>query len=96
MSKLAVNPVTGCAHIRNEKVGDKIYRVCSACGAEVLFEGRHKRIEEKSLRYCYACGELFDHTDDEEKEIEEWSTYDMGAMQELCQGVISDDGPGTD
>ena len=58
-----IDPVTGCAHIKNWK--SPVYgwlRCCSYCDAE-----QPKDIDEEFLTYCYNCGETFDHTDDDPK-----------------------------
>lgn len=63
-----IDPITGCAHIRN---GIRKCRVCSACEAAVpdhLSDGTY--INENQVAFCWQCGEMFDHTDDEGTEDE--------------------------
>ena len=57
-----IDPVTGCAHIKNCK-GYKPYRACSACGAQMFDDFE---IDELEVNYCWKCGAMFDHNDDDE------------------------------
>lgn len=63
--KPAIDPVTGCAHIKN-LVTYKRFRVCSCCDAEIPQE-----LPEEDIKYCWRCGETFDHSDDDPREEDE-------------------------
>lgn len=67
MRKPDIDPITGCAHVKNE-YGYMLFRVCSVCGA-VLPE--IPGIEEIEINYCWKCGIEFDHNDDDEVEYAE-------------------------
>jgi len=65
MEKPKIDPVTGCAHIKNYPS----WRGCSVCGAGVPeCVSQRQYIEEEVVEYCWACGATFDHTDDDPKE----------------------------
>lgn len=66
MRKLNINPITGCAHVRND-YGYKVFRVCSACDAIVP---EISGINEDEIDYCWHCGAMFDHTEDDEVQEE--------------------------
>ncbi len=68
--KQAVDPITGCAHIVNERSIHGIYRACSVCRAgipdHVSGPTFGNYIDEDQVDHCYSCGATFDHTDDDE------------------------------
>ena len=64
MFKLSIDPVTGCAHIKNLILMSCLkFRVCSNCESEVP-----KDIDEERINFCWSCGMTFDHADDDPKE----------------------------
>lgn len=68
--KPAIDPATGCAHIKNLHTSLGYFRVCSACETCVpAIDQHHWSIEEEQITYCYGCGATFDHADDDPMEV---------------------------
>ena len=60
------DPVTGCAHIINQKnMFGKNQRACSYCYAV-----QPEEVVESWIKFCWRCGEMFDHSDDDPMEVE--------------------------